>query len=165
MLPRFENLMKESASPGDVLSDAFVLANGMLLRLGEGLMGAGYPVPATDDNMFVRIELLRGEKSKLRRIDPRDPYFEKQSEKIYLDGIVFEHFQLVRNYCNCRRHVAGRALTPQHESVLDFTKPEEKAVFDRLESMERAPLILRPVIQDLLGWYLPWHKRQRKGKP
>jgi CheY-like chemotaxis protein len=159
MLPRFEKLMKESTSPGDVLTEAYILANAMLQKLGDGLMGGSYPIPAADDNMFARIEVLRGNKS---RLDHRSPYSGKESAKIYVDEIIYEHFQLIRNYCNCRRHIAGRATTLQHDSLLDVTRIEEKAISDALENMDRAPLILRPAIQDLLAWYLPWHKRQRK---
>jgi CheY-like chemotaxis protein len=162
MLPRFERLMTESTSPGDALTEAYLIANGMLQQLGEGVMAAGYPIPAAEDNMFARIEVLRGQKS---RLDQRSPCGGKESAEIYLDGIIYEHFQLIRNYANCRRHNSQLAPTPKHCSLLDCSKTEEKAVFDRLESMERTPLILRPVVQDLLAWYLPWHKRQRKGKP
>lgn len=161
MLPRFEKLMKESTSPGDVLTEAYILANGMLQKLGEGLMGGSYPIPRTEDNMFARIEVLRGGKS---RLDQRSPYWGKLSAEIYIEGIVNEHFQLVRNYCNCRRHNPLLTPTPQHHSVLDVTNEEEKLVYNSLENMERVPLIVRPVIQDLLAWYLPWHKRQKKGK-
>jgi len=157
MLPKFERLMSESARPSEVLADAYAIANGILRDVGQTVMGAQYPIDIGDDDMFARIHVLRGSSSKL---DHRSPHHEKLSSEIWIDGIVYQHLETIRNYYNCHRHYGRLAPTASHRCLLDVNVPVERTYFDELENMARLPHILRPVVQDLLDWYLPWKRKQ-----
>jgi CheY-like chemotaxis protein len=161
VFPKFERLMKDSVHPKQALSDAYDIADAMLINLGQGIMGAAYPIQSgRDDVLFYRIEILRGHLAKVER----SPYVGKASTEVWIEGMPYQHLHTIRNYCNCEGHY--RKLTPsgQHRCPLDVTVAAEKQIFDSLENMDQAANVLRPLIQDLLSWYLPWHKRQRKQK-
>ena len=157
ILPAFDRLMSDSVRPSDAVADAYYIANAVLRDVGETVMGSTYPVNAGADEMFVRIQVLRG---GLSRLPAGSTYHGKESPDIWLDGIVNQHFETIRNYCNCHRHNRDLVKTANHRCLLDINIPAEKTTLDELEKMERVALVLRPVVQDLLDWYLPW-KRKR----
>jgi CheY-like chemotaxis protein len=160
--PKVERFLKDTVTPKEALTDAYDIADAMLVNLGRGVMGAAYPIQSgKEDILFHRIEILRGHASKI----DRGPYVGKASAEIWIEGIPYQHFHTIRNYCNCEGHYRKLTPSPQHRCPLDVSVPAEKQMFDKLENMDQVASILRPMIQDLLAWYLPWHKRQKKGKP
>lgn len=161
MYPKVERLLKDGVNPKEALSDAYDIADAMLVNLGRGVMGAAYPIQSgKDDGLFNRIEILRG---PLTRIDG-GLYLGKASPEVWIEGILYQHFHTIRNYCNCEGHFRKLTPSPQHRCPLDMSVAAEKQLFDKLESMDQVPFVLRPMVQELLAWYLPWHKRQKKGK-
>lgn len=146
----FEKIMNEATPPGSVIQASYELSNLMLRNLGETILGNDYPMRPGEDEMYQRIEILRGPEAK------RDVKEQKKvTDEIWLEGIIYQHFHTVRNYANCHRH--SRLLVPTVKHRCPLAEEKDRQTIDSLEDFERAPQILRPVMVDLLSWYLPWH--------
>lgn len=161
LLPLFQTVMQEQSSAEQVLEAAHDLANRMLRTVGEAILGPNYPIPAGSDELFHRIEILRGAQSKL---DSRSQYYGRQSAEIWVDGLPLQHLHTIRNYWNTYKHYRRMLYSTDHRCLLDINNAEEQHIFDALEQMGRAAEMIRPAVVDLLEWYLPWYKRQKVAR-
>lgn len=160
MLALFERIMSEDSEPEQVLIAAHELANAITRNIGERILGAYYPLSPASDHLYNRTELLRGAAAKLQN-DYR--LSDRATTENWVLGLPYQHLQAIRNYWNTYKHERRVFITGSEADrcLLDPDNAGDRAVIESLERMDRVPEIIRPIVVDLLEWYLPWARRQQ----